>query len=152
MSEPTNTFLLAIERPALIVKSVLQMILGAGLVVALIVKVYMLVLTDLVCTGEGASLGEAIRCTDTLQITGYVFALAAGIEGASLFFRRAGAGLLQTLMLAVAAALFIALSGQMNGDVNWRLSLAIFTLAVLIAGIFYGRMRMGEGIGNADGE
>ena len=37
MSEPSNTFFLAIERPALIIKTVLQMILGAGLVVALIV-------------------------------------------------------------------------------------------------------------------
>lgn len=143
MSTPNDTFLLAIERPALIVKSVLQMILGAGLVIALIVKVYMLVLTDLVCGGDGASLGEAIRCADTFQIVGYVFALAAGFEGASLFFRRAGADMLQTLMLAVTATLFLALSVQMNGVADWRLSLAIFTLAVLIAGIVFGRARLG---------
>ena len=138
MSAPDNTFLLAIERPALIIKTVLQMILGAGLVVALIVKVYMLVLTDLVCTGDGGSLGEAIRCADTLEITGYVFALAAGIEGASLFFRRAF-DLIRTLTLAVAGAMFIALSVQMNGVADWRLSLAIFTLAVVIAGAVLGR-------------
>lgn len=143
MSAPNDTFLLAIERPALIVKSVLQMILGAGLVIALIIKVYMLVLTDLVCTGEGGSLGEAIRCTDTFQIVGYIFALAAGFEGASLFFRRAGADMLQTLMLSVTATLFLALSVQMNGVADWRLSLAIFTLAVLIAGIVFGRARLG---------
>jgi len=142
MSTPNDTFLLAIERPALIVKSVLQMILGAGLVIALIVKVYMLVLTDLVCSGEGGSLGEAIRCADTFQIVGYVFALAAGFEGASLFFRRVGADMLQTLMLAVTATLFLALSVQMNGVADWRLSLAIFTLAVLIAGIVFGRIRL----------
>ena len=138
MSAPTNAFFLAIERPALIIKTILQMILGAGLVIALIVKVYMLVLTDLVCTGETASLGEAIRCTDTLQITGFVFALAAGIEGASLFFRRA-ADLLQTMMLSVAAALFITLSVQLDGVADWRLSLAIFTLATIIAGLVFGR-------------
>ena len=138
MSAPDNTFLLAIERPALIIKTVLQMILGAGLVVALIVKVYMLVLTDLVCTGDGGSLGEAIRCADTLEITGYVFALAAGIEGASLFFRRAF-DLIRTLTLAVAGAMFIALSVQMEGVADWRLSLAIFTLAVVIAGAVLGR-------------
>ncbi len=143
MSAPNDTFLMAIERPALIVKTVLQMILGAGLVIALIVKVYMLVLTDLVCGGDGASLGEAIRCADTFQITGYVFALAAGFEGASLFFRRAGADMSQTLMLAVTATLFLALSVQMNGVADWRLSLAIFTLAVLIAGIIFGRVRLG---------
>lgn len=143
MRAPNDTFLLAIERPALIVKSVLQMILGAGLVVALIIKVYMLVLTDLVCMGEGGSLGEAIRCADTFQIVGYVFALAAGFEGASLFFRRAGADLLQTLMLAVTATLFLALSVQMNGIADWRLSLAIFMLAVLIAGIVFGRAWLG---------
>ena len=138
MSAPTNAFFLAIERPALIIKTILQMILGAGLVIALIVKVYMLVLTDLVCTGEAASLGEAIRCTDTLQITGFVFALAAGIEGASLFFRRA-ADLVQTMMLSVAAALFITLSVQLDGVADWRLSLAIFTLATIIAGLVFGR-------------
>ena len=138
MSAPDNTFFLAIERPALIIKTVLQMILGAGLVVALIVKVYMLVLTDLVCTGDGGSLGEAIRCADTLEITGYVFALAAGIEGASLFFRRAF-DLIRTLTLAVAGAMFIALSVQMEGVADWRLSLAIFTLAVVIAGTVLGR-------------
>ena len=138
MSAPDNTFFLAIERPALIIKTVLQMILGAGLVVALIVKVYMLVLTDLVCTGESGSLGEAIRCADTLQITGYVFALAAGIEGASLFFRRAF-DLIRTLTLAVGGAMFIALSVQMEGVADWRLSLAIFTLAVVIAGAVLGR-------------
>ena len=138
MSAPNDTFLMAIERPALIIKTVLQMILGAGLVVALIVKVYMLVLTDLVCTGDGGSLGEAIRCADTLEITGYVFALAAGIEGASLFFRRAF-DLIRTLTLAVAGAMFIALSVQMEGVADWRLSLAIFTLAVVIAGAVLGR-------------
>lgn len=139
MSAPNDTFLLAIERPALIVKSVLQMILGAGLVIALIIKVYMLVLTDLVCTGEGGSLGEAIRCADTFQIVGYVFALAAGFEGASLFFSRVGADMLQTLMLAVTATLFLALSVQMNGVADWRLSLAILTLAALIAGNVFGQ-------------
>ena len=138
MSAPTNAFFLAIERPALIIKTILQMILGAGLVIALIVKVYMLVLTDLVCTGEAASLGEAIRCTDTLQITGFVFALAAGIEGASLFFRRA-ADLVQTMMLSVAAALFITLSVQLDGVADRRLSLAIFTLTTIIAGLVFGR-------------
>lgn len=138
MSEPSNAFFLAIERPALIIKTILQMILAAGLVVALIVKVYMLVLTDLVCTGEGASLGEAIRCTDTLQITGYVFALAAGVEAASLFFRR-NADIVQTLMLAVVAAFLIVLSTQLDGAADWRLSLAIFTLAVVIAGLVFGR-------------
>lgn len=138
MSEPTNIVLTAIERPALIVKTVLQMILGAGLVIALIVKVYMLVLTDLVCTGDVVSLGDSIRCADTFQITGYVFALAAGIEAASLFFRRS-TDLIQTLTLAVVAAMFITLSVQMNGVADWRLSLAIFTLAVVIAGVVYGR-------------
>lgn len=139
MSEPSNTFFLAIERPALIIKTVLQMILGAGLVVALIVKVYMLVLTDLVCAGDAISLGNAIRCADTFQLVGYVFALAAGIEAASLFFRRAGADLVQTLLLSVAAAFFITLSVQMDGVADWRLSLAIFTLAVVIAGLVFGR-------------
>ncbi len=139
MSAPADVFLAAIERPALIVKSVLQMILGAGLVIALIIKVYMLVLTDLVCAGEGGGLGEAIRCTDTFEITGYVFALAAGIEGASLFFRRADADLTRILILAISAALFIALSVQMNGVADWRLSLAIFTLSLVIAGIILGQ-------------
>ena len=41
--------------------------------------------------------------------------------------------------LAVAAAMFIALSVQMNGAADWRLSLAIFTLAVVIAGIVFGQ-------------
>ena len=51
--------------------------------------------------------------------------------------------MLQTLMLAVTATLFLALSVQMNGVADWRLSLAIFTLAVLIAGIVFGRARLG---------
>lgn len=150
MSAPDNAFFLAIERPALIIKTVLQMILGAGLVVALIVKVYMLVLTDLVCTGEGGGLGDAIRCADTLQITGYVFALAAGIEAASLFFRRS-ADMIRTIMLAVVAALFIALSVQMNGVADWRLSLAIFTLAVVIAALVFGRRWLDSARGGGDG-
>ena len=138
MNAQNDTFLLAIERPALIVKSVLQMILGAGLVIALIIKVYMLVLTDLTCAGDVVSLRNSIRCTDTFQLVGYIFALTAGIEAASLFFRRS-IDLTQTLTLAVAAAMFIALSVQMNGAADWRLSLAIFTLAVVIAGIVFGQ-------------
>ena len=119
-----------VERPAAIVRTALRMILGAGLVVALILKVYMLVLTDYACVAEETSLGALIRCAGALDLIGYSLAVAAGIEVAASLFIRSRPGLRNAITLALAAALALALARDVGGDAGWRASLSVGALVV----------------------
>lgn len=121
----------SVERPVALIERALSMILGAGLAVSLIVKVYMLVLTDHVCVMEGegiASLGNVIRCTGPLEMIAGFVAVAAGLATATAFFSRDGGAWLRIVGLAGVATMISALSLAFEGDYNWRLSLALMAI------------------------
>ena len=85
-NSPAGKLVRGARRPARLIRTICQMILGAGLAVALILKVYMVVLTDHVCAADSISLGNTIRCTPTLVLLAYVLAISAGFDLAYRLF------------------------------------------------------------------
>ncbi len=79
-TNPADRLLRLFERPGRVVATVLRIILALGIAVALILKVYMIVLTDHICAPDGTSLGNTIRCTPALALLGYGLALSAIID------------------------------------------------------------------------
>ena len=143
-------------RPARIIRTVCQMVLGAGLAIALVLKVYMLVLTDHQCSADAASLGNMIRCHSTLEIMSYALALAAGFELAGLLFERSMERAVRPLLLGLSAAFLLLISGLDAETASWRMAA---TIAVLSLSLFGGlaflhwirRSRGTERRGEADG-
>ena len=134
-------------RPARIICSICQMVLGAGLAIALILKVYMLVLTDHQCAADAISLGNAIRCSGTLEIMSYTLALAAGFELAYLLFEDSFERAVRPLLLGLSAAFLFLLSGLNAGNANWELALTIATLsAALFGGLTFRHWLIGRRI------
>ncbi|MEX0370717.1 MAG: hypothetical protein AB3N09_08810 [Tateyamaria sp.] len=120
------------------------MILGAGLAVTLVLKVYMLVLTDYQCAADVNSIGNSIRCTGTLTIMSYTLALAAGFELAYLLFEDSSERAVRPLLLGLSAAFLMILSGLSADTANWQLALTIATLSItLFAGLSF-RQWMGR--------
>lgn len=121
-------------RPARIIRTICQMILGAGLAVTLVLKVYMLVLTDYQCAADIVSLGNMIRCADTFDIMAYTLALAAGFELAYLLFEDSAERAIRPLLLGLSAAFLFILSGLNVETANWQLALTIATLSTALFG------------------
>lgn len=121
-------------RPAGIIRTICQMILGAGLAVTLVLKVYMLVLTDLQCAADVVSLGNAIRCASTFEIMSYTLVLAAGFELAYLLFEDSTERAVRPLLLGLSAAFLFLLSDLSAGTANWQLALTIATLSLALFG------------------
>lgn len=124
-------------RPADVIRTVCQLILGAGLAIALVLKVYLAVLTDHVCVAEAGTIGNLIRCTPTLTLMAYILALAAGFELAKQLFEENDARVLSPLILGTTAAMFSVLSGMMTSTPGWRDALVILALVATIAAILW---------------
>ncbi len=121
-------------RPARIIRSVCQMLLGAGLAIALIVKVYMLVLTDYQCNAELVSLGNSIRCVGTLEMMSYALMLAAGFELAYLLFEDTLERAVRPLLLGL-SAVFLMLISELDGTTQgWEMALTIVALSLALFG------------------
>ncbi len=135
--EATNRIRYAAQvlRPARILRTICQMILGAGLAITLILKVYMLVLTDHQCVAEAVSLGNAIRCTGTLEIMSYTLALAAGFELAYLLFEDSDERAVRPLLFGLSAAFLFIISDLSAAAANWQLAL---TIAAICSALFGG--------------
>lgn len=138
-------------RPARIICSIGQMLLGAGLAIALILKVYMAILTDHQCVADSVSLGNAIRCTGTLELMSVVLALAAGLELAYLLFEDSDTRAVRPLLFGLSAAIFYVLSGVSAGTANWELAMTIAVLfAALYAGLSLRRLLQGGLLGSGE--
>ncbi len=151
-------FVAHVLRPAKIIRSICQMIIGAGLAVALVLKVYMMVLTDYQCVPEVATLGNAIRCTSSLEFAAYALALAAGFELAYLLFEDTLERVMRPLLFAISASFLLLLSGLSTETANWQIALTVLALTASLTGglAFRYWMRRGllhrNGRGNARGE
>ncbi|MEL7462419.1 MAG: hypothetical protein AAFN79_00005 [Pseudomonadota bacterium] len=130
--EVSDTYSRNVERPTGIVRMVLRMILGAGLIVALILKVYMMVLTDYACVEGETSLGAMIRCAGVLDMLGFTLAVAAGIEVAASLFLRSQEGVQTAIVLALASTVLLALSRDLADVAGWRSALVIGTLVICL--------------------
>jgi len=127
---PAERFYEAAYRPARLIKVICQMIIGIGVAVALILKVYMLVLTDLSCAADTASLGNQIRCTGTLELAAYALALAAGFELAFLMFVDGLDKAATPLALGLSSAFLLVLADLSLASATWQTALLILALTV----------------------
>jgi len=124
-------------RPAQLIRVICQLVLGAGLAITLILKVYMVVLTDHVCTDGEAGVGNMIRCTPTLMLMAYVLAFSAGIDLARRLFEDDAARILGPVMLGTAATALSVLSAIFSGGTGWREALVILALMASLAGLIW---------------
>ncbi len=123
---------LAVERPVTIIATAMSIILGVALAIALVLKIYMLVLTDYVCEPDGATLGNLIRCTATLDIVAAFFAAAATINAATILIVPRIEHFLRALGFAAAAAFVSLMGAYAAGDYDWRMTLASSALFAII--------------------
>ncbi len=143
-AEDAGTLRRAFERPAQVVLTVCQMLAGLGLAIALVLKVYMLVFTDQICTADGATLGNAIRCTPMLEVLAQAIVLVAALRMAAFFFSAFSVRVIEPLALALAGALLMVVSQATGAEPAWQAALLIVALFATVAGAFAGLHLSGE--------
>lgn len=132
-------FFRAFQRPAWVVMMVAQMILGLALAITVILKIYMLVLSPYVCTPDGETLGNMIRCTNTLEIVAHFVLTMAAFRFAAVMFMDRARLLLGPIMLGVSGVLLLFLSGLTLSAANWSVAAVIVVLFGMIAAIVAGQ-------------
>lgn len=128
-------------RPVHLVKVICQMLLGLGLAISLIAKVYMFVLTDHQCVADANTLGNSIRCTNTLAIMAYALALSAGFELAYRMFSDGIQGAIDPLIVGVSAAFLLIVSSLSLENVDWQIAMLLTSLTLTIGALLYCRER-----------
>lgn len=144
-SSPAARLHSAAQRPARLIHTICQMILGAGLAVALILKVYMAILTDHTCAADAVTLGNTIRCTSTLVLLAYVLGLSAGFELAYRLFDDHLARVMAPVLLGLAAGALGVVDGILNNGAGWRDALLIVSLIACIGGMLWLRRALTPG-------
>lgn len=142
---PADRLLRGVRRPVRLIHMICQMILGLGLAVALILKVYMAVLTDYSCSDEVVSLGNTIRCMSTLSLLAHVLALSAGFKLASLLFEDQVRRIMAPLLLGLGAGVLSVVDGILAGGSGWREALTIFALVACLAALLWLRVTLFAG-------
>lgn len=122
------------KRPARLVPMICQMILGLALIIAIILKIYMSVLTDHQCVADSISLGNLLRCEPTLSLMASILAFSAAIELARCLFSEGLDRVAAPVILALGAALLKLLAGFDDGT-GWRDALVLVSLVASIGGI-----------------
>jgi hypothetical protein len=133
---PVQSLYRAFERPARIIAVVAWMLLGLGLAVALVLKVYMVIFTDHVCLADTATLGNAIRCAPTLELVAQALMLAAGFGAASVLFSPRPHDLAPPLLIGVVAVLLQLLAGVASSPSPWQTAIILIAVLAVLAGVF----------------
>lgn len=129
------------SRPSYLVKVICQMIIGIGIAIALIAKVYMIVLTDLQCLADTQTLGNKIRCGNTLAILAAGLALSAGFELAYRLFSEGIQGAIDPLILGVCSAILLMISALAIETASWEVALMLTSLTFTVAALLFCRER-----------
>ncbi len=132
-------FFRAFQRPAWVVMMVAQMILGLALAVTLILKIYMLVFSPYVCTADGETLGNLIRCTGMLELIAHFVLAMAGFRFAAFMFQDRPRLLLGPLMLGLSGVLLLFLSGLTLAEASWPVAAVIAVLFITVSMIVVGQ-------------
>ena len=134
---PDERLIRAFVRPARIVAAVLRLLLAAGFTIALILKVYMIILTDYTCEDGVATLGNTIRCTPILLLLGYALALTAAIEFALRLLSNAPRRFLPPFTQALLAVLILYLARIETVGTTWESALFLLAAGLLLLGIMW---------------
>jgi len=133
---PAQILVTALERPAFTLMIVCQMLIGLGLAIALVLKVYMLIFTDQVCLADGNTLGNMIRCAQTVELLAQFLITIAGFRFASLMFTMEPFQLLEPLLLTLTGILLLFLSDLSLATATWYVSLIMLVLFGAISSVF----------------
>lgn len=133
---PAQILITALERPAFTLMIVCQMLIGLGLSIALVLKVYMLVFTNQVCLADGTTLGNMIRCAQTLELLAQFLIMVAGFRFAALMFTNAPFLLLEPLLLALTGVFLLFLSDLSIAASTWYFSLIMLVLFGAMSSVF----------------
>lgn len=136
---PGEGFAAAFRRPSQVVLIVCQMLLGLALTIALIVKFYMLILSDQVCLPDAATLGNMIRCSNVAMMLGQFVLAVAGFRLAALLFDPGLRDLPHMLLLAVSGAFLLVLAGLPGQGADWRSALLLLALTVALGAVHIAR-------------
>ncbi|WP_168879859.1 hypothetical protein [Rhizobium sp. P28RR-XV] len=136
LNHTSRMLIYALEQPIVTLTITCQMLLGAGLAVTLVLKMYMIVFTDQVCVANGATLGNMIRCTPTLILMSQFLITLAGFRLAALMFTERPHLLLEPLLLALTGILLQQLTGMNVAGATWYFSLTVLVLFGAMSGIF----------------
>lgn len=138
--KPLNTagLLSAFAHPSWVVMMTAQMLLGLALFLSLILKYYMLVFGTEACSADGESLGNMIRCTETLEMTAHFVLGVAGLRLASCLFVDDPKLLLQPLMIGVVGVLLMYLSGLTIAGATWAVAAVLLALMACLSVLFAG--------------
>ena len=117
-----------LERAARIVALVMRMVVGLGLAVALVVKTYMLVLTDLTCDPAGTSLGNTIRCAPILDVVAASVLLITGLGLAAALISPNRIRLQETLTMGLCGVVIGFLSDVTLTEATWQTALVLMAL------------------------
>lgn len=134
----TTSFLNAFAHPSWVVMMVAQMLLGLGLFLSLILKYYMLVVGTEVCTPDGVTLGNMIRCTPTLEMAAHFVLGVAGLRLAACLFVDNPRALLTPLMVGVVGVLMMYLSGLTIAGASWAVAGVLLALMACLSVLFGG--------------
>lgn len=126
-----------VERPAMLIALAFNVILAAALAITVVLKIYMLVLTDFTCTPDTTTLGNLIRCTATLDIVAGFLITSAAISFATTLLTPKGDIWSRALGLTAAAVFASLMNLIVSGDYNWRLSLAAGVVFAIIMTVNY---------------
>lgn len=126
------------EAPGRIIKLILLMAVGIGLACVLILKMYMLILTDFICVSDSNTLGNLIRCTSLLGLSANGLALAAGIELAYLLFAGSILACIKPLILALSSATLLLLSDPNTSVSAWQSALFLTALTASLVTLLWG--------------
>lgn len=135
---PPTSYETSVERPGMLIVTGLNVILAVALVIAAILKVYMLVLTDLTCAAEGTSLGNLIRCTAMLDLAAGFLAASATLTVARTLLSPRPEIWSRALGLAATAAFLSLLKAFVDGGHDGHLTLATSVLFLVILASMYG--------------
>lgn len=131
-------------RPARIVAAVLRILLALGFAIAVVLKVYMVILTDHACEQGVATLGNTIRCTAVLTLLGQALALSAALEFALRLVLGAPLRFLAPFTQALVAFLVLYLGRLDAGQPTWESALLLIAAAGSLFGAIWLRRLLGR--------
>ena len=129
-------------RPAYLIKVICQMLVGLGIAIGLIAKVYMFVLTDYQCVADMNTLGNRIRCGKTLAIMAYALALSGGFELAYRMFKEGINGAIDPLIIGVCSVFLLILSSLSLDNASWQIAMLLASLTLSVAALLFCRERL----------
>lgn len=126
-----------LERPVLVLAFVARMLVGLGLAIALLLQVYMLLLTDYRCEADATSLGNMIRCADPINLIASAVVLLAGIGLASALFTTRRPALIETIMMVLCAVVLRFLADLELSSASWEVASVIVSLFGAMLGLLW---------------